>query len=399
MRVKPQTVHIESDSWAAAEAPESLRLSARELVVIVGIWSLLAFVAIAGRLLDPRVPGIAPQITHAVVRLTLIEYAIWMLLTPPLLWFAARITEEDRDRMWKVLGGVVAGLLLAVLVDAALHAVRGGLLQPPPRPSNMPPEEVFAPFLRFRRFGDLGFVDDLMVYFAVLFAGVSRATMLRARFRSHETVRLQAQAAQLRAQLADARLGALRAQLDPHFLFNTLNAVSALVERDPRGVRRMISRLSELLRHSLEEGASEVTLQRELELLDRYLDIMRVRFGDRLHVTVEAEPDVMDALVPNLVLQPIVENAIKHGVAPRETGGRIAVSARRMGERLVLRVSDDGPGPGGSTEPPGAGVGLANTRARLAEMHGAAQHLHLLPSDDGPGTIAEVSLPFRIPGP
>jgi two-component system LytT family sensor kinase len=383
-----------------ADQPVGLRLGAQEVLVIVGVWSFLALVAIAGRFLDPRIPGIAPQVAAAAIRLTLFEYFLWMLLTPPLLWFAARITEDDRVRLVKVFGALVAGLVLAVLVDAAIDAMRSGVLQPP-RPRRRrgmgggEAIEAFAPFRRFQRVGDLGFVDDLMVYLAVLFAGISRATMLRARHRSHETVLLQAQAAQLQAQLADARLSALRAQLDPHFLFNTLNAVSALVERDARGVRRMISRLSELLRHSLDEGASEVTLQRELDLLERYLDIMRVRFGDRLGVQVDVPPALLGARVPNLVLQPVVENAIKHAIAPREEGGRIVISAEQRGDRLVLRVRDDGPGPGASVEPPGAGVGLANTRARLAEMYGTRQHLLLVAGEDGSGTVVEISLPLQ----
>lgn len=382
------------------DQPEGLRLGAQEVLVIIGVWSFLALVAIAGRFLDPRIPGIAPHVAAAAIRLTLFEYFLWMLLTPPLLWFAARITEDDRVRLIRVLGALAAGLVLAVLVDAAIDAMRSGVLQPPrPRMRRamdaVQDGEAFAPFRRFQRVGDLGFVDDLMVYLAVLFAGISRATMLRARHRSHETVRLQAQAAQLQAQLADARLGALRAQLDPHFLFNTLNAVSALVERDARGVRRMVSRLGELLRHSLDEGASEVTLQRELDLLERYLDIMRVRFGDRLRVEVDVPPALLGARVPNLVLQPIVENAIKHAIAPREGGGRIGISAEQRGGRLVLRVTDDGPGPGASPELPGAGVGLANTRARLAEMYGDQQHLLLLGSETEPGTVVEISLPLQ----
>ena len=389
-------MHATTSGSASETHPESLHLGVRELAVIAGVWSFLALVAIAGRFLDPRVPGLAPHITAAAVRLTLFEYTLWMLLTPPLLAFAARLTAHDRFRLWKVLAAVVLGIVLAVIVDAAIHAMRAGVLQPPrPRRPRLAGPDSFGPFWSFRRFGDLGFVDDLMVYFAVLFAGVARAAMLRARFRSAETARLQAQTSQLQVQLADARLDALRAQLDPHFLFNTLNAVSALVERDPRGVRRMISRLSELLRHSLEEGAAEVTLQRELELLERYLDIMRVRFGERLRVTIDADAHVREALVPNLVLQPIVENAIKHAIAPRESGGSIIVAAHHVGDTLVLCVHDDGPGPDASPAPPGSGVGLSNTRARLAEMYGAAQHLRLEASPDGAGTVVEIALPFH----
>ena len=357
----------------------------------MGVWAFLAAMVIAGRLIDPRIPGLPQQVTVAAIRLTLIEYAVWMLLTPPLLWFAARLTEEDQYRIWRILLAALIGLLLAIGIDALIEAMRSSVIQPPRRRRRPPP---FSP-LGFRRFGDLGFVDDLMIYFAVLFAGIARASTIRGRWRLRETARLQEHASQLQVQLADARLGALRAQLDPHFLFNTLNAISAMVERDPRGVRRMISRLSELLRHSLEADADELTLQRELELLDRYLDIMRVRFGERLGVVIDVSDEARQAMVPNLILQPLVENAIRYAIAPREEGGLVTVSAQREGERLVVHVRDDGPGPGANLVAPGGGVGLANARARLDELYGERQHLTLRHAEDGPGAIAEVSIPFR----
>ena len=387
---------LEPAGPADADIDAKLRLRPRDFATIAAVWGFFALVAIASRVLDPRIPGLAPQISAAAIRLTLLEYGLWMLLTPPLLWFAARLTEDDRRRLWSVLLAVVAGLVLALAVDTVVEAFRENVLPPPRRRRRMMARGGFAPFRR--AFGDLGFVDDLMVYFAVLFAGVARASMLRATWRRHEAARLQAHASQLQGQLANARLGALRAQLDPHFLFNTLNAVSAMVERDPRGVRRMISRLSELLRHSLEGGADEIALHRELGLLDRYLDIMRVRFGDRLRVSVDASDEAQRALVPNLILQPIVENAIRYAVAPREQGGSIRITAHRAGERLVVRVHDDGPGPDAPTAPSGQGVGLRNARARLAELYGGAQHLQLKANADGPGAVVEISLPYR-PGP
>ena len=381
------------DTELPADAP-SLRLGARELVVIAAVWGFLALVAIAGRALDPRVPGVPAAVNAAVVRLTLVEYALWLMLTPALLWLAGQLTTSQRHRIWKVLVGVLIGLALAILVDAAITALREGLLPPPRRRrGGLRPPEGFRPF-RVRPVGELGFVDDLMVYFAVVSAGVARAVVLIDRARRLRTIRLEAQAAELRVQLADARLDALRAQLDPHFLFNTLNAVSALVERDPRGVRRMISRLGELLRHTLESATDEQPIARELELLDRYLDIMRVRFGDRLRVTLDVAEDARDALVPNLLLQPLVENAIKHAVAPREAGGTIGITVQRAGDQLRVWIRDDGPGPDASEQPAGAGVGLRNTRARLAALYGGNQRLDLRTAEGG-GAIVEVILPYH----
>jgi sensor histidine kinase YesM len=192
----------------------------------------------------------------------------------------------------------------------------------------------------------------------------------------------------------EARLTALQTQLNPHFLFNTLHAISSLVERDPRGVRRMIARLSELLRLTLERTEQqEVPLEQELAFLQRYLEIMQIRFQGSLEVETQVDPVVNEALVPTLILQPLVENAVKHGVSKVDGGGRIAVSARREGDRLVLSVRDNGPGLDG-TDATESGLGLRNTRARLEHLYGAAQSLTLSALPDG-GLIAEVRLPFH----
>jgi sensor histidine kinase YesM len=237
----------------------------------------------------------------------------------------------------------------------------------------------------------------MIIAFGVIATGVARAYSLRYRARRE-------QATQLGAQLAEARLDALRRQLDPHFLFNTLNAVSSLVERDPSGVRRMIARLGDLLRYSFEGGNEpEVPLRQELSLLSRYVDIMQVRFQGRLSVTMQMEDGVLDALVPGLILQPLVENAIKYGVESRTEGGRITVSGARERDVLVLRVQDDGVRTGapaarlGDDAPRGAGLGLRNTRERLAQLYGPAYGFALT-QVPGDGAIAEVRLPFHTVG-
>jgi len=199
----------------------------------------------------------------------------------------------------------------------------------------------------------------------------------------------------LQAQLSDARLRALQTQLDPHFLFNTLNTVSGLVESDPTGTRRVVARLSDLLRTtlSLDRDAS-IPLVRELSLLQPYLDILDARFGDRLRVSVDVEDDALNALVPTFFLQPLVENAVKHGVEKVDRTCTIEVDARLAEGRLLLHVLDDGPGLASSTQrQPSTGVGLANTRARLAELFGDDFRLDLRARATG-GVAVEVEIPF-----
>ena len=192
-----------------------------------------------------------------------------------------------------------------------------------------------------------------------------------------------------------ARLRALRYQLNPHFLFNTLNAVSTLiVERQNRDAERMVARLSDFLRLTLEcDDAPEVPLADELDFARRYLDIEQIRFGDRLVVREDVEPATLSAHVPPLLLQPLVENAVHHGIMPREEGGTLLIEARRVGERLLLRVVDDGPGPSGQNDTDG-GVGLSNTKARLQSLYGQ-DHCFVLQRADGGGCAVRVELPFH----
>jgi LytS/YehU family sensor histidine kinase len=225
---------------------------------------------------------------------------------------------------------------------------------------------------------------------------LARNYFLQYQARLDQTRQLQAEAVRLQGQLAEVQLAVLRAQLNPHFLFNTLHAVSSLVERDPRGVRRMIARLSELLRHTLDQSnEQEISLDRELELLRRYLEIMEVRFQGRLDVAIHVDDGLRDAMVPNLILQPLVENALKHGANAIDEAGKIDVDARRVGDRVVLSVRDNGPGPGDAVD---LGVGLRNTIDRLEQLygsHGDAYGFSLHPADGG-GTVAEVTLPFHV---
>jgi len=206
----------------------------------------------------------------------------------------------------------------------------------------------------------------------------------------------EVQLARVSEQLAGARFAALQAQLNPHFLFNTLHAISALVDRDPAGVRRMIARLSELLRSTLEDTSAERTVARELAFIARYLEIMQVRFEGKLQAETFVEPAAREALVPTLILQPLVENAVRHGVAKVRGGGRIEVAARRVGDRVRLSVRDSGPGwPGGGAPEAARGIGLRNTEARLRQMYGDEQRLWLESAVEG-GALAVVEVPHRV---
>jgi two-component system LytT family sensor kinase len=203
-------------------------------------------------------------------------------------------------------------------------------------------------------------------------------------------------ATRLEAQLLGAQIRALEMQLHPHFLFNTLHTVASLVRagRNPEAVR-MIAGLSDLLRASLRDGPAEVPLREELAFVERYLAIEQIRFQDRLETVVTADPDALDALVPPLILQPLVENAIRHGIERRAAPGRVEVAAVRRNGMLVLRVQDSSSGaPPPASPREGAGIGLSNTGTRLRHLYGDRQRLELSGTRDG-GAVALVELPYH----
>jgi two-component system LytT family sensor kinase len=366
---------------------ERAPLSRTELLLILGFWTLIAVLTSANSLLEPRARGLwQPIVPFAPLLVTFANAYLWALLTPPIFLLAGRYALERTSWPRRALF-IPLGLLIAIGVDMATSSLRSLLFY---APNPLSPElEAIA---RIRR---LWFMNEFIVFVAVLAAGFARNYFVRYRIRREEAINLKAQAAQLQAQLADARLAALRTQLNPHFLFNTLHAVSALVERDPRGVRRMVARLSELLRTTLDQSDEpEVPLSRELTFIERYLDVMRIRFQGRLQVELNVDADVRDALVPNLILQPLVENAVKHGVNKIDGVGHIEIGAQRCGERLLLAVRDNGPAVSADKPPTSEGVGLRNTRARLLQLYGTEQSLTLRPAAGG-GLLAEVSLPYH----
>jgi two-component sensor histidine kinase len=418
-RAGPRAEQGADDGW----------LSRTELLAIFAFWTFMALVTAFNRPGDPRGGGLLAAPGTTSIALAFVQSYLWALLTPPIFILARRYGVDRSNLAPRVLMYIVIGAVVAFLVDQLMFQLQDRILDATrpargggaggrgggggggaigeivggrggrggPRggggPGRFPGDGRLLG--AFRR---PWILNHFVLYFAVLAAGFARDYFLRYRARLEESVRLQAETARLHAQLADARLGALRAQLNPHFLFNTLHAISSLVERDPRGVRRMIARLSELLRYTLEENTEqEIPLRQELAFLDRYLEIMRIRFQGALDVVVDVDPEVQEALVPNLVLQPLVENAVKHGVSKLEAAGRITIRARRDGDRTVMTVQDNGPGFGGASAPGEEGVGLRNTRERLEQLYGSAQRLTLRAVPEG-GLLAEITVPFQTRG-
>ncbi|MEK6286194.1 MAG: histidine kinase [Acidobacteriota bacterium] len=213
--------------------------------------------------------------------------------------------------------------------------------------------------------------------------------------------RLKAELAEAQLQVTEAQLQALKMQLHPHFLFNTLNSISALLDEDVDAADQMLARLGDLLRMTLENsGAQEVTLQEELEFLRCYLEIEQVRFHDRLTVIMNIEPETLDARVPNLILQPIVENAIRHGIVSRIAPGQIEINAKRSGDTLQLEVKDNGRGLHRGEASSGRikeGLGLTNTRARLEQLYRAAHRFELSDAPEG-GLQVMLEFPFVTAG-
>jgi signal transduction histidine kinase len=234
-----------------------------------------------------------------------------------------------------------------------------------------------------------------MLYWFLLGMGLAVHYAGRLRDRERAAARLRLDAARLEAEFEQARLHALRMQMQPHFLFNTLNALSELIHVDAARAAGVTAQLSGLLRLALAADAQEVPLRDELELLERYVALQRTRFGERLSVSMEIEAGLEEVRVPGMVLQPLVENALQHGVAASGGVQRVSVVARRAGDALVLEVRDNGPGPHANGRSPRRGVALANIRARLEHLYGAgAAGLELTAAEGGPGAVARVRLPL-----
>jgi len=310
------------------------------------------------------------------IRVSLASCWLWALYTPAILALSRRV-RIDRTNWLKTVPIHLGTAALATFIDVALMRVIAPYLNAGAPTSSTP---LHVTFLR-----------TLFLYSLCYFVIVALAHV---RYYASLSYERDLRAATLETQLAEARLTALQGQLRPHFLFNTLNMIAEQVYTDPAGADAMLTRLGVLLRSSFTEADRErVPLRREFELLESYIEIMRARFRGRLTFELHVEPTTLDALVPRFILQPLVENAIKHGVEPREEGGRVTVTARRDGGSVELQVRDNGDGLAGAIR---EGTGVRNTRERLLHLYGAGlQQFTLTPAPDG-GTIASVVIPFDI---
>jgi two-component system LytT family sensor kinase len=312
---------------------------------------------------------------------------LWALLTPALVRFARRFRIERGRALRNALIHILASLFLSIITIVGFNTLSNYLLVPAAERRFTLAGLLFSIYTYFDYY--------ILIYWLILM--ICHAFDYYSRYREGEL-----RASQLQAQLAQAELQALKMQLHPHFLFNTLHSISALQLKDIAAANRMIARLGDFLRLTLDNsGAQEVSLQKELEFLKCYLEIERIRFQDRLTVNMEVEPQALDARVPNLILQPIVENAIKHGISPRAAPGRIDIRVRRDNGLLQLEVEDNGRGIGGNGR--GAkiikeGLGLSNTRARLDQLYGASYRFDLQNVDAG-GLRVTLEIPLKSDGP
>lgn len=365
---------------AIAAAPlmrqiEGVRLWALSFAV----WSVVAVLGVAESKAYAAAGGYQSPALYLLFTWSF-SYAFPMALLTPVIWSLSGRLSHSRIGRWKaLLLHVPSGLLFAGA--GALMTVSINLLLPWSR-------QHVVSTLRLQA-TDL-FLGNLPRYFLV--AAISQAVLYYNQFHERATA-----TSHLEAQLAEAKLSALKIQLQPHFIFNVLNAITTLTRRDPALSEKMTLQLAELLRMSLHTGdAQEVPLSQELRLLECYLRIQQTRFAHRLRVDFNVDLSLMDAAVPHLLLQPLVENAIRHGLSPRLETGRVSISAQVEDRQLVLAIQDDGVGlPPAANGSVRVGVGLRNTKARLRQLYGE-NFKFKLGNAPGGGCLVSIRIPLRM---
>jgi two-component system LytT family sensor kinase len=337
------------------------------LVVLAG-WTLLVMVFAVSSSLTYALTYQPPRWRYTFA-MAATEWYVWAAFTPLVAWLSRRL-RISRARWWRMLILAAVGLpaaFIKVTLTRVLRGITGG------------GEAYFQ-------------ISDLAAQY-LIYWGIVAAAHTWLYYRDAQGRELRA--SQLEALLAQTRLQMLSMQLQPHFLFNTLNTIAELVHQRPDAAERMIGDLSHLLRETLHAGlVDRVPLEQELQLLDRYVEIQRARFGDRLAVDVVIDDDnTRQALVPSLLLQPLVENAITHGIGARAGAGRIEIAIVRSGDTLAIEIKDDGRGLGDS--PVTDGVGLGNCRSRLQTLYGAPNVRLEILNRHGGGAIVRIVLPFQ----
>lgn len=355
------------------------------VALIAGIWIFIGIVfTLQGYFTSYRSERPMPFVDSFYLQMT--WSIVWAMATPLVLLAAARLPIERNNWIRSSLLHIPICLILSVLFTALGRVIiwlnfgyRVG------RPLT---------FESVTNFVVANFSEGIGIY--LLIAVTFYAFSYYRRYREGQLRTLQ-----LEAQLSQSQLHALKMQLHPHFLFNTLHSISALLNKDPQSARKMITRLGDFLRLTLENsGAQEVSLQTEMEFLSCYLEIERIRFQDRLVTRMNLDEQTLDAKVPNLILQPIVENAIRHGIAPRSTPGLIEIDAKQVGDSLRIQVRDNGPGISEHRTSENLfkkGLGLTNTETRLERLYGMAHRFDLSNSPEG-GLVVTLEIPFNSNG-
>jgi LytS/YehU family sensor histidine kinase len=307
----------------------------------------------------------------------------WGLVTPLIFWIDARLPFHEKQLAMRILAHLPVSILVTLLYTYlwdAMNAVAG--------------------FSGWSTLGARGFLASVsnegilwkwLVYWVIFGA---RQTFRYYKHYLDSELRLQ----RMQRSFSEARLNALRMQLDPHFLFNALNTISSQVERNPRLARTMIEHLGDLLRLSLDaRDKQEIPLAEELAFLDHYIAIQKIRFAENLRIEIQVAPEVKYALIPCLIVQPLVENAIRHGISRRSSGGMVTVTARRDANQVEIRVADDGVGlPLGWALETSSGMGLSVTRERILGLHPDGNSSLSVRARSGGGTEVEISLPLRF---
>jgi two-component system, LytTR family, sensor kinase len=346
----------------------------QKIGVLLGVWTILAVLFTPQTyLLNLR--SVEPLTWWEALASNLVIFYLWALLTP-MVWFLGKSLPIERPRqilsfsLLFILGFPVS-LLHLILLQQSGHLLLGWI------------KLYQSPVPIVTLLVGMG-ASNIMLYWVVIIA--SQADIYFRRYTAREQYLIRAQ------------LQALRTQLNPHFLFNTLNAISQLLYDNVEEAERTISRLSDLLRLSLKsEQTQEVTLREELDFLRMYLEIQQTLMQDRLHIVWRVLPETLDAFVPNMILQPLAENSIRHGIAPRIAGGKLKIVATREDRWLILRICDDGIGLNAANRKTKQfGIGVSNTKKRLRHLYGKECEFSILPATEGNGTVAILKIPFKL---
>jgi two-component system LytT family sensor kinase len=363
------------------------KFSLRQCTVYFVVWTVFGLYMFSQGMVQKAASHDPTPWTHHLAGWMVGVY-MWFLLTPIVLWLGSRFPFDRKHWMRWVTIHLILSVLMAFLdlgVESAILRLFGVF------PTIMTSFVAALAFLLV-----IGFHQSVLTYWTLLGVQYALTWYRNYQERKQEALRLELRSSQLESQLTQAHLSALKMQIQPHFLFNTLNAIMVLVrQQKSREAEEMISRLSDLLRCVLDVDAQEVPLRRELEYVQLYLSIEEVRFQDRLRIEIAAAPEVLDASVPHMILQPLIENAIRHGIGRSSSAGKIRISAYRVNELLEMKVEDDGPGLAPTSAGATHGIGLANTRARIDQLYGNAARL-TIENGERVGVAATLVFPCHI---